>query len=259
MGDTHFAAVIAHGNHVVSQRQNGFLLAPALFHRLQGTHIAGLAYGTDAQNTRCLGNDLINTAVVGQILHTLQHEHQSGALLIGFDGLADLLKGQLCFHQLPDLLCDQLHLTAGGQAVDDANLPVGMFLLIVCLGNICGIAATGQIAGDGDTEYIRLVAESFQPILGRGAGGGGTAGIALQVPHHGRYIQRLVVYVFLFVGDDLKGNRGNMGTAEGQIGGGIHHDFCVDHVKTPLNENCRLTISHAGKNRNLHCVLELYR
>ena len=150
-------------------------------------------------------------------------------LLIFLDIFTNFFKTVIGANQLLNLLRDQLHFTAGGKTVNDADLAVRKVMLVICLGNICRVAAAGKIAGDGDAKHIGGIAKGFQPILGRGTSCGGFAGVGLQIPDHGSSVEVCVIDVFFFIGNDFQRDGNHSAVRCRHISGGIHHDFCMDH------------------------------
>ena len=135
--------------------------------------------------------------------------------------------------KLFQLLHDQGHFGADGEAVQTADLPVRVGFFIDGLGLDAGVVAAGQIAGDGDGEHALRIAKGFHPFRHIGAGSTGFALVCGQVGKHRAGVQRGVIGVFLGAGDDLQRDTGEGDAPEGkQVGRRVRNDFII-HEKVP--------------------------
>ena len=147
----------------------------------------------------------------------------------------DLVKLLALSQQIPQMLGQQALLRAGGKAVQHKHPLAGVLLLVFLGGQLGGIVAAGQSAGDGDGINFICALISLQPVADVGAGGAGLALIGAQGLGHAQGIHCAVVQIFGIVGDDLQGNAFKIHALQGvQAGGGIHNDFGVHKHLSPF-------------------------
>ena len=158
-----------------------------------------------------------------------------GVVTVAQHLFAHLVKVPALFDERTDMLCQQHQFRAGRQAVQHKDLSTRVLCLILFCGQLGGVAAARQGAGDGDGINFICALISLQPVADVGAGG---AGLALVGPQGGRHlhgVQRAIVEIFPLVGHDLEGD-----------GGKIHAVQLIQAGRRVHNDSFHLIYLHSG-------------
>ena len=92
----------------------------------------------------------LHPAIPGQIRQRFQREQQMGVVTVAQHLFADVVKLPALLDERTDMLCQQHQLRAGRQAVQHKDLSTRVLCLILFCGQLGGVAAARQGAGDGD-------------------------------------------------------------------------------------------------------------
>ena len=207
------------------------VLAAGLAEDVQFAHIAGLADDPDVEHPRHSSHSGLHAAIPGQIRQRFQREQQMGVVTVAQHLFAHLVKILTLFNERTDVLCQQHQFRAGRQAVQHKDLSTRVLCLILFCGQLGGVAAARQGAGDGDGINFICALISLQPVADVGAGGAGLALIGAQGSRHFHGVQRAVVEVFPLVGHDLQRHSSKINAVQRiQAGRRVHNDSFHIHL-----------------------------
>ena len=148
-----------------------------------------------------------------------------GVVTVAQHLFAHVVKLPALLDERTDMLCQQHQLRAGRQAVQHKDLSTRVLCLILFCGQLGGVAAARQGAGDGDGINFICALISLQPVADVGAGGAGLALIGAQGSRHLHSVQRTVVEVFPLVGHDLQRHSSKINAVQRiQAGRRVHND-----------------------------------
>ena len=225
VGDDHLAVGVAVALQLQHEALQCAVLAPGLAQNVQLAHIAGLADDPDVEHPRHSGHGGLHPAIAGQIRQRFQREEQVGVAAVAQHLLADVVKRHPLGQQVADVLGQQHQLRPCGEAVQHKDPCLRVLGLILLGGQLGGVAAARQGAGDGDGVDLVRALVGPQPVADVGAGG---AGLALVGPQGGRHlhgVQRAIVEIFPLVGHDLEGDGGKIYAVQLiQAGRRVHND-----------------------------------
>ena len=202
------------------------VLPTGLAEHIQLPGLACLPDDPDAQHPRHSRHSGLDPAVAGQICQRFQREQQVRVFVIAEHLLAHCVKLHPRRKLIPQVLCQQALLRAGGQAVQHEHPLAGVFLLVFLSRQLGRVAAARQGACDGDGIHLVGPLVGGQPVADVGAGGRRFSFISAQGAGHFHGIQSAIVRVFRIVRDDFQRHTGKVHAAQGvQTCGGIHNDL----------------------------------